>query len=186
MESGRHRREQGLAFFDCLDNIQDLGSEGRPAGCWETPCLRDFKFAHLELFHVLNLISLHRKREKFLWLSFDYFSRDSLNLTDLVNQWVSLSGDREVKENGERDTENHGQALTALLSLDLPLSCWCEVFPLSQKMETAAVCCDPETMPSTHHQAGGTQCWSQSHRTLQSCPLLWRWVSASCSSLWRS
>ena len=117
-------------FSDRFDDNQDLGSEGRPAGCWETPCPRNFKFAHLELFHVLNLISLERKREKFLRLSFHCFSRDSLNLRGLFPQWISLLGDREMKEiRGERDreTERHVGALIALWSLDFSLSCLCEV-----------------------------------------------------------
>ena len=113
-------------FSDRFDDNQDLGSEGRPAGCWETPCPRNFKFAHLELFHVLNLISLERKREKFLRLSFHCFSRDSLNLRGLFPQWISLLGDREMKEiRGERDRETcWGSHSTLIIGLFFKLFVW--------------------------------------------------------------
>ena len=58
-----------------------------------------------------------------------------------------------MKEKGERDTESHGWALTELLSLDSPVICCWEVFPLFLRVERAVVCCDPQTLPSTH-QAG--------------------------------
>ena len=73
----------------------------------------------------------------------------------------------------------------ALWSLDFPLCCLCEVFPLSLRVKTVVACSGSQTVLSTH-QAGGTQGLSWSHRTLQSSSLLWRWVYAMGSPVGKS